>query len=127
MDKTLRLNNLSKINVFCGEFKIKKSNDGNYKLYNIDYISPCKLLNAIDKLIYFTKEETIPIIILSNNPCVIRGIEIYSAKHELADVVKYFYRSGLNNLIFDYTGNLDIIYSKYNQAFQKLENERYAN
>ena len=76
-------------------------------------------------LIY--KEFGVHVLLNTHSPYFLRAIQVYSAKHKIADKCKY-YLSELSDdiaVITDVSDNIEKIYSKLSQPLQKLEDERW--
>ena len=68
------------------------------------------------------------ILITTHSPYFLRAIQVYSAKHGIADRCRY-YLSELNNdrkaVISDVSDDIEKIYAKLASSLQRLENERW--
>lgn len=69
------------------------------------------------------------ILITTHSPYFLRAIQVYSAKHGIADRCRY-YLSELNNdrkaVISDVSDDIEKIYAKLASSLQRLENERWS-
>lgn len=69
------------------------------------------------------------ILITTHSPYFLRAIQVYSAKHGIADRCRYYF-SELNNdrkaVISDVSDDIEKIYAKLASSLQRLENERWS-
>lgn len=78
-------------------------------------------------VVLLQKEFGMKILLNTHSPYFLNALEVYAARHEIADKCKY-YQSFMEEKmarIEDVTGNLDQIYAKLARPLQKLENLRY--
>ncbi|WPK10839.1 ATP-binding protein [Lysinibacillus louembei] len=78
-------------------------------------------------IVLIQKEFGMHILLTTHSPYFLNAIEVYSAKHGIANKCKY-YLATVNeetSLIEDVSNNIETIYSKLARPLQDLENERY--
>lgn len=77
-------------------------------------------------IVLLQKELNLHIILNTHSPYFLNAIEIYSAKHCIADKCKYYlaYNDGNISEFEDVTNNTEKIYNKLARPFQKLEDEK---
>ena len=81
-------------------------------------------------IVLLQKEFNMHILLNTHSPYFLRAIQIYSAKHEIADKCKYYMAENIEDnqaIIKDVTTDIDEIYKKLAKPFEILENERYSN
>lgn len=79
-------------------------------------------------IVLIQKEFGMHVLLNTHSPYFLRAIEIYSAKHGIADKCKY-YLSVLKEddaYIQDVSDDIESIYQKLSAPFQALENERWS-
>lgn len=78
-------------------------------------------------IVLLHKEFGMHILLNTHSPYFLRAIQVYSAKHEVADRCKYYLAevSGVNANICDVSDDIDKIYKKLSRPLQKLEDERW--
>ncbi len=69
------------------------------------------------------------ILLNTHSPYFLRAIQVYSAKHFVADQCKYYlaYSEGLDGYIDDVSNDIEKIFKSLAQPFQTLENEEWGN
>lgn len=68
------------------------------------------------------------ILLNTHSPYFLRAIQVYSAKHEISDICRYYLsdvREDGYAYIDDVTDNVDKIYAKLSRPLQQLEDERW--
>lgn len=82
-------------------------------------------------IVLIQKEFGMHILLNTHSPYFLNAIEVYAAKHEIADNCNYYMAKsspwGDTSNIVDVTNNIDEIYQKLARPLQTLENERYSN
>jgi predicted ATPase len=79
-------------------------------------------------IVLIQKNFEMHILLNTHSPYFLRAIQVYSAKHEIADRCK-FYLSGIDESyasIRDVTNDIEQIYRKLAFPFQKLDDERWG-
>ncbi len=78
-------------------------------------------------IVLLHKEFGMHILLNTHSPYFLRAIQVYSAKHDVADRCKYYLAelSGTSAVIHDVSDNIDKIYQKLSRPLQKLEDERW--
>ncbi|WP_107839676.1 AAA family ATPase [Metasolibacillus meyeri] len=78
-------------------------------------------------IVLIQKEFSMHILLTTHSPYFLNAIEVYSAKHGVADKCKYYLATVKedSSLIEDVSDNIEMIYSKLARPLQDLENERY--
>lgn len=78
-------------------------------------------------IVLLHKEFGMHVLLNTHSPYFLRAIQVYSAKHEVADMCKYYLAemSGTHAFIEDVSENIDKIYQKLSIPLQKLEDERW--
>ena len=78
-------------------------------------------------IVLLHKEFGMHVLLNTHSPYFLRAIQVYSAKHEVADRCKYYLAemSGMHAFIEDVSENIDKIYQKLSIPLQKLEDERW--
>ena len=78
-------------------------------------------------IVLMQKEFGIHILLNTHSPYFLRALQVYSAKHNIADLCKY-YLSDVNGdmaTIIDVTDNIEQIYAKLSRPLQHLEDMRW--
>lgn len=80
-------------------------------------------------LVLIQKEFNLHILINTHSPYFLRAIQVYSAKYGLADKCKYYlsYLDGEKAFIKDVSDNIEPLYKKLADPFQKLDDARWDN
>lgn len=80
-------------------------------------------------IVLLQKEFNMHVLLTTHSPYFLNAIEVYSAKHKIADKCRYYLTSMDNDIvkIDDVSKNIELIYKKLARPFQDLENERYGN
>lgn len=80
-------------------------------------------------IVLLQKEFGMHILLNTHSPYFLNAIEVYAAKHEIADKCKYYMTEEVEECsdIVDVTNNIEAIYAKLARPLQRLENERYMN
>ena len=78
-------------------------------------------------IVLLHKEFGMHILLNTHSPYFLRAIQVYSAKHEVADRCKYYLAelSGTSAVIHDVSDDIEKIYQKLSRPLQKLEDERW--
>ncbi|MCT6923075.1 AAA family ATPase [Metasolibacillus sp.] len=78
-------------------------------------------------IVLIQKEFGMHILLTTHSPYFLNAIEVYSAKHGIANKCKYYLATVKEETSFieDVSDNIEIIYSKLARPLQDLENERY--
>lgn len=78
-------------------------------------------------IVLLHKEFGMHILLNTHSPYFLRAIQVYSAKHEVADRCKYYLAelSGTSAVIHDVSNDIEKIYQKLSRPLQKLEDERW--
>lgn len=78
-------------------------------------------------IVLIQKEFGMHILLNTHSPYFLNAIEVYAARHEIADKCIYYLASDEGELseITDVSNEIEKIYSKFARPLQKLENERY--
>ena len=73
-------------------------------------------------------EFELHILLNTHSPYFLHAIEIYSAKHDIINRCRYYLAENSDNysIINDVTNDIESIYTKLANPFQKLEDERYT-
>ena len=79
-------------------------------------------------IVLIQKEFGLHILLNTHSPYFLNAIEVYSAKHQIADKCKYYLaeNQGDQSILTDVTNDIEVIYAKLASPLQKLETERYA-
>lgn len=79
-------------------------------------------------IVLIQKEFSMHILLNTHSPYFLRAIEIYSAKHKVADKCKYYISTldGDDAFIKDVSDNIELIYQKLSAPFQTLESDRWS-
>ena len=91
------------------------------------HLHPEWQLVLAELIVLIYKEFGVHVLLNTHSPYFLRAIQVYSAKHKIADKCKY-YLSELSDdisVITDVSDNIEKIYSKLSQPLQKLEDERW--
>jgi len=80
-------------------------------------------------IVLLQKEFGMHILLNTHSPYFLRAIQVYSAKHEIADKCKYYLADLIEDAahIVDVSNDIDKIYEKLFLPFQKLEDDRWNN
>ena len=79
-------------------------------------------------IVLLHKEFKMHILLNTHSPYFLRAIQVYSAKHEISDICRYYLsdvREDGYAYIDDVTDNVDKIYAKLSRPLQQLEDERW--
>lgn len=79
-------------------------------------------------IVLIQKEFGMHILINTHSPYFLNAVEVYSAKHSIADKCRYYMSvsQGKTAVIEDVTDHTEAIYQKLAYPLQRLENERYG-
>lgn len=79
-------------------------------------------------IVLIQKEFGMHILINTHSPYFLNAVEVYSAKHSIADRCRYYMSvsQGRTAVIEDVTDRTEAIYQKLAYPLQRLENERYG-
>lgn len=93
------------------------------------HLHPKWQLILAETIVLLKKEYNINILLTTHSPYFLRSVEVFSAKHNLADKCKYYLSDCKNDkfIIEDVTNNTDKIYYKLAQPLEKLMQEFYNN
>lgn len=80
-------------------------------------------------IVMLHKEFGMHILLNTHSPYFLRAIQVYSAKHEVADKCNYYLSEEMEEQvnISDVTNDIDRIYAKLSKPLQNLEDERWKN
>lgn len=80
-------------------------------------------------IVMLHKEFGMHILLNTHSPYFLRAIQVYSAKHEVADKCNYYLSEEMEEQvnITDVTNDIDRIYAKLSKPLQDLEDERWKN
>ena len=80
-------------------------------------------------IVLLQKEFNMHILLNTHSPYFLRAIQVYSAKHEIADRCKYYLSENVDEraILKDVTTSIDEIYVKLAKPLESLENGRYCN
>ncbi len=89
------------------------------------HLHPQWQLVFAELIVLIQKEFHLHVLMNTHSPYFLRAIQVYSAKHETANVCKYYLseRTGEQAAIVDVTDVIDRIYAKLFYPLQKLEDE----
>lgn len=78
-------------------------------------------------IVLLHKEFGMHVLLNTHSPYFLRAVQVYSAKHEVADRCKYYLAEikGSHAVIEDVSENIDKIYQKLSIPLQRLEDERW--
>lgn len=78
-------------------------------------------------IVLLHKEFGMHVLLNTHSPYFLRAVQVYSAKHEVADKCKYYLAEVLesHSVIEDVSENIDKIYQKLSIPLQRLEDERW--
>ncbi len=79
-------------------------------------------------IVLLHKEFKMHILLNTHSPYFLRAIQVYSAKHEISDICRYYLSDVMEDgyaYIEDVTDNVDKIYAKLSRPLQQLEDERW--
>lgn len=93
------------------------------------HLHPQWQLLFAELIVLIQKEFNMHILLNTHSPYFLKAIEVYSAKHEIADKCNYYlaYLNGNTSVIDDVTSNPEKIYKLLAKPLQDLENVRYEN
>lgn len=79
-------------------------------------------------IVLIQKEFNMHILVNTHSPYFLNAIEVYAAKHQIADKCKYYQATSYGNIskIEDVSNSVDVIYQRLAQPLQRLENERWS-
>lgn len=80
-------------------------------------------------IVLLQKELGLYVLLNTHSPYFLRAIEVYAAKHEVADKCKYYLSENVKEKanIADVTHDIEKIYAKLARPLQALEDERWKN
>ena len=80
-----------------------------------------------EMIVLLQKEFQMHILLNTHSPYFLRAIEVFAARHEIADMCNFYMSEKEGDLakIIDVTDNTDRIYAKLSDPLQKLENLRW--
>lgn len=80
-------------------------------------------------IVMLHKEFGMHILLNTHSPYFLRAIQVYSAKHEVADKCNYYLSEEMGEqvTITDVTNDINRIYAKLSKPLQDLEDERWKN
>lgn len=80
-------------------------------------------------IVMLHKEFRMHILLNTHSPYFLRAIQVYSAKHEVADKCNYYLSEEMGEqvTITDVTNDINRIYAKLSKPLQDLEDERWKN
>lgn len=93
------------------------------------HLHPQWQLLFAELIVLIQKEFNMHILLNTHSPYFLKAIEVYSAKHEIADKCNYYlaHLNGNTSVIDDVTSNPEKIYKLLAKPLQDLENVRYEN
>ena len=73
------------------------------------------------------KEFNLHILLNTHSPYFLNAIQVYAAKHTISNKCKYYLSENRDDYseINDVSNDIDKIYKKLAEPFQKLENQKY--
>lgn len=91
------------------------------------HLHPRWQLLFAELIVLIQKEFNMHILLNTHSPYFLKAIEVYSAKHEIADKCNYYlaYSNGDTSVIDDVTTSPEKIYKLLARPLQDLENVRY--
>lgn len=93
------------------------------------HLHPQWQLLLAEIIVLLQKEFNMHILLNTHSPYFLKAIEVYSAKHKIADKCKYYLAASENDTskIVDVTYNTEEIYKLLAKPLQDLENVRFEN
>jgi predicted ATPase len=92
------------------------------------HLHPDWQLKFAELIVLLHRELDVKVLLTSHSPYFIRAIEVYAAKHGVADRCSYYLAEtdGKSGVMSDVTANRDEIYKKLAYAFQTLNDEEFV-
>lgn len=92
------------------------------------HLHPAWQLIFAEIVVLLQKELNLRVFLTTHSPYFLRAIEVYSAKHEIADKCTFYMADFVDNAILlkDVTTNSDAIYKKLVEPFAKLDQIQYG-
>ncbi|MGI6345900.1 MAG: AAA family ATPase [Limisphaerales bacterium] len=93
------------------------------------HLHPAWQLVFAELIVLIQKEFGMHILLNTHSPYFLNAIEVYAARHGIADKCKYYLaeNSDRGAVFTDVSNSINAIYKKLARPFQDLENERYPN
>lgn len=93
------------------------------------HLHPAWQLVFASVIVLIQKEFGMHILLNTHSPYFLNAIEVYAARHGIADKCKYYLaeNSDKGAVFKDVSTSINVIYKKLARPFQDLENERYPN
>jgi AAA15 family ATPase/GTPase len=92
------------------------------------HLHPAWQLIFAEVVVLLQEELNLRVFLTTHSPYFLRAIEVYSAKHEIADRCTFYMADFVDNEIIlkDVTTNTDAIYKKLVEPFAKLDEVQYG-
>jgi len=92
------------------------------------HLHPQWQLVFAELIVLLQKKWNLHILINTHSPYFLNSIQVFSAKHSIADKCYYYLSENKGNVsdVSDVTDNVELIYRKLSRPLQTLENERYG-
>lgn len=92
------------------------------------HLHPAWQLIFAEVVVLLQEELNLRVFLTTHSPYFLRAIEVYSAKHEIADKCTFYMADFVDNAIIlkDVTTNTDAIYRKLVEPFAKLDEIQYG-
>ena len=92
------------------------------------HLHPQWQLVFAELIVLLQKKWNLHILINTHSPYFLNAIQVFSAKHSIADKCNYYLSENNGNVsdVSDVTDNVELIYRKLSRPLQTLENERYG-
>lgn len=92
------------------------------------HLHPAWQLIFAEIVVLLQEELNLRVFLTTHSPYFLRAIEVYSAKHEIADKCTFYMADFVDNAIIlkDVTTNSDAIYKKLVEPFAKLDEIQYG-
>lgn len=92
------------------------------------HLHPQWQLVFAELIVLLQKKWNLHILINTHSPYFLNSIQVFSAKHSIADKCNYYLSENKGNVsdVSDVTDNVEMIYRKLSRPLQTLENERYG-
>ncbi len=93
------------------------------------HLHPEWQLVLAELIVLLYKEFDLDILMNTHSPYFLNAVEVYSAKHGVADVCRYYLsrNEGSASVIENVTDNIEMIYKRLARPLQVLEDESYDN
>lgn len=92
------------------------------------HLHPQWQLVFAELIVLLQKKWNLHILINTHSPYFLNAIQVFSAKHSIADKCNYYLSENNGNVsdVSDVTDNVELIYRKLSRPLQTLENEGYG-